>query len=410
MAKKKIRQRGARRKISGRARPSVPEDSRYDALAEKVFCPECEQAFTVGELEWNGGLKRCPKCGADMGEEAMDERAAATLRELDAAREDERAVAREVEELEASLSVKRHWWQFLSRSRLRRKLEARRARLERFREQVGGLSRGYGHLVYGRYFCSDWFLLSHVPLSRSGIGRDLDYRLRPQVSDGTDAPEFFLSPSRPNRSIGRGIAAEFEFFEFARKASANPDSPLCDARILPDLYLPHVGRGGRTITSQVDCVVLTRSCAFVVEVKSWHSEISAASPFEAVEVKRAGEAERTDAPLYQNSQHALAFDDCCDAYPFERIYELTVFVNPVSFESDGAEFADNVLVSALPDCSGTLLAAMEEVVQGEENLMTQGDLEDLAHSLHDRYCDRYQMLGVIHTHRVRREHAGAKAS
>ncbi|MCL1879195.1 MAG: NERD domain-containing protein [Actinomycetia bacterium] len=79
--------------------------------------------------------------------------------------------------------------------------------------------------------------------------------------------EFRLN-ARDKTSIG--IVGEFMVFEEIRKAASNASSSLHEAYVLPNLYVLKNQQAkdlDGSFWCQIDCVVFTRQCAFVVEVK-----------------------------------------------------------------------------------------------------------------------------------------------
>ena len=104
--------------------------------------------------------------------------------------------------------------------------------------------------------------------------------------------------------------------------------------------------------------------------------------------------------MSQNSRHAIAFNELIPQFPFERVYEQVVFVEPLSFDSDADEFVDNVNVSCLDETSRFLLPILHACSE-LSSVITQEEVEQLGETLVSQYGDLNQKRSIIHANRIR---------
>ena len=105
--------------------------------------------------------------------------------------------------------------------------------------------------------------------------------------------------------------------------------------------------------------------------------------------------------LNQNSTHAVAFDEVCGTYPFERIYEQVVYVGTDSFTADCREFVDNVNVSWVGRGTAEFADIIERECETLDDIATQGEIDALGESLVQSYGDLNQKRGQLHAERLR---------
>ena len=200
---------------------------------------------------------------------------------------------------------------------------------------------------------------------------------------------------------------EFEAFEALQERVEDLSSPLHGARLLPNLYMPCKldGRHPGRLWDQIDLVVAAKSCAFVVEVKRRSASVRMSVPFDTVFVG-GGEAdgrpfEDAGWMLDQNATHAMAFSDAVKEYPYERVYEVLLFVRPRSFETDAEGFSGNIFVGCASEFTRDLEKAMGAVMRDEQPKMSQEELERFTDERIARYGDLNQMRCAIHVRRIR---------
>lgn len=384
-------------------RRRVPEPILPSQLPVKMataVCPHCEERFDTADVVGGWLARRCPLCGGSLHRSCCDEAALRCLRILQEAKEDLAGKQREVAEARKRIDSHRRWWQAPYRWYWGRK----RAKAEGARElAAGALQKArvrYDDARHARFHVSEWYLCTHTPLVKSLDGKT-SYRLIPSYDrEG----RFFLNGV--GSAFAGGLAAEFGAFEALQEQVEDPASPLHGARLLPNLYLPRQLSGAalERLWDQVDLVVATESCAFVVEIKKRRASVRAEAPFDTVLVGdgKAGKRLFEDAGwmLDQNAAHAVAFDAAVAEYPYESIYEVLLFVRPDSFESDAEGFSGNIFVGCVPEFTQGLVDAMGVVAQAEKPKMAREELDRLADDLLARYGDLNQMRGDIHVKRI----------
>lgn len=366
-------------------------------------CPHCGGFFHVRAI--NGGFlaRMCPLCGGSLSEELYDAEARRAKEAHLTASELRDEVRAKLRELEDNLRSSQKWWQFLRRRKAKRGIAAVRPVFEERQKAVKSALVHFKAIKDSRYHCGEWYLSTHVPLVNAEGPKESRYRLH----TGYDGPNGSFTIDHPTSVRGRGIIGEFVAFEAFREEICKEGSPLKGARLLPNLYIPkQVGLRGNAHWEQVDLVLATRSCAFVIEVKKRYADISTKVPFEQIKSNAPGPRGEGEPlrdfswPLEQNSQHALAFADACDAYDFERVFELVLFVNPRSFKTDATCFYDHVLVSALPDKRKALLSAIALATTSHEDVMSQSELDAMADRMINAYGDLNQQRGNLHISHV----------
>lgn len=267
-------------------------------------------------------------------------------------------------------------------------------------------------LALSRYYTSEWFQRTHVPLVRTVVA---PYKIN--VAYGKDG----IWHINQTDKFTSGIVAEYLVFQELLRCVRNPASQLYAAQIVPNIYLPHQpkGRKAEKLWSQLDCVLLTRQAAFVLEVKRRHKRIVAPGNFEEIwstiddslvdsliDGSLGCLPEMTDFTdesfaLVQNSRHAVAFDEACDDYPFECIYEQVVFVGTKSFYADSIDFIDNINVASLGRGELTFSEIIEKKCTNADEIISQQKLDKLGESLVSTYGDLNQKRGQLHAQRIK---------
>lgn len=201
----------------------------------------------------------------------------------------------------------------------------------------------------------------------------------------------------------------------------DPESALHGAQLVPNIYLPseQKGRKAGKLWSQIDCVLLTRKAAFVIESKRRRRRIVAPGRFEEIWSTNDGELvaaynigamegtfeeagfDDESFALNQNSTHAVAFDEACREYPFERVFEQVVYVGTDSFTTDCREFVDNVNVSWVGHGAAEFADIIEDECEKLDEFISQSDMDALGESMVQTYGDLNQKRGQLHAERLR---------
>jgi len=395
---------------------TVPDDQ---LVLPEVTCPHCKDDFNIEELQGEWLQRRCPKCATLINEKTCDDQAqdtTSTIVGLYYTRGDLQEPLRQQTRKMASLN---RWWQKpyrailrIKQSRLEKKLEPQISAVDNSLTENRKLLEKQ---AWNRYYLSEWFLNTHFLPDDDVNNADKTYSMMPVYVINNEKAEFQLIASDMESS---GLVGEFMVFEELRNTVSNPMSALFEARILPNLYILKPGKPEESNGSfwhQIDCIVLTRQCAFIIETKRWKSRIKTDRFFKHVYSSRHDidsdntEIARDETPyedsssiLSQNSAHTLGFFDVCKHYHFERLFEMTIFVDPVTFSSAGNDFVDNIYVGQFKRNKSSFTECMERVCLSLKPVVTAPALAKLAADLLNRYGDLNQRTGSIHTERINR--------
>ena len=392
------------------------------AVDPEVICPHCFEAFAVSDMPVEGLDGTCPHCGGRLADgdfdRARDEvpaRAAELAARLEAFHASRDGLALRQFKTRWGLVKRFYAWRI-------RRLNEENAALVADEAQARRRAQLVARLPESRYYTSRWFLQTGRPLSREARGPLSAYTLVPRyLDDGT-----FALWKRGKGSEGWGILGEWQVFERLRHAREDGALPVGTC-ILPNLYLSNrssdemsTGASGswsgsrfsglrtlgdiRPLFSQIDCMVLTAHAVYLIEVKNNHSAISVAADGAATASRGARAPMSLWRDAKQCSDHASAFATCFPDIPFERIYELTVYTNAMSFSTEMAGFVDNAYVGACADGPGdfaALIGREERRLQDRGPLFDGDELQAFARHLMDTASDRDGRKEYLHLERLR---------
>lgn len=412
MAKKKKSNTGAAkpRKVPVPRTPELPSNT------PQVSCHACNESIDDVRTLFAPPFRNrvCPHCGASLTEEAFDEAFREICEEQAAGDAALRRVKRSrdrvfpiIKWMRSSRVVRRAPKPIRKyvKKVLKAKDDKMNSRIASARAVVTDIGLRSRCMRVSRYYSSLWYLSSGIPLEADTSW--LSYSLSLRYAAFESHCVFSLMGSSGSAEAA-SIAGEHEVFELLRKRTLVPDSPLFNARILPNLYLPkergHVAAG--SFWNQIDCLVLTRSCAFVIEVKRRCADVRTCRPFDHIWSNSPGkkydkEEDLTlwDDPLGQNAKHAKLFNSLCGEYPYERIYEAVVIVGSHSFKSDCDQFVGNVYVGSM-NRSKRLVGTFEDAIRENDPIMTDEEVDALADAYIDKYADRELKRWAIHVARI----------
>lgn len=279
-------------------------------------------------------------------------------------------------------------------------------------------------IAHYHYYVSEWYQRTHFPLERKVVD---PFRVTPSyLANGA-----WYMPLGDNKTIG--TLSEIKVFDALIKAVQDPTSPLYRAQIVPNVYLPKPNEkihGYGSFWSQIDCIVFTRKAAFVLEVKHRWKHVVAfnndpakiysvacedmpkdleypttSSCPQRDSLKKMGFTNEDDFAIDQNETHTLAFTDTCKLYPYEKIYEQTIFVNPLSFRTDSKKFHNNINVSCVDNDEPDFLEPIYDVLNNLPDMQTQEEIEKYAEDFLQKYGDLNQERGFIHKQRLKNKRA-----
>ncbi len=270
--------------------------------------------------------------------------------------------------------------------------------------QANEASARLASLARDGYYASVWHCRTRIPLHDSGkTSLEAKYSTsnRLLLTTKTDSLDYF------------GTIGEFSVFSALQEQTKIVDSPLYGCILVPNLYIPipeNQRRDGMSYWRQIDLVILAPECACVVEVKHWATNVFVdfkTGDIFATRAAKSGTGKRKpiekDGKRYffrgtldQNSTHAEAFDAVCPDYPFDRIFEATVFSGCHKFKSSFKGFDDNVYAGAFDAERRGLIEAFGSVRKNLDPRLSQDRLAELAESLLERFGDLNQKRGPIH--------------
>lgn len=394
---------------------------RVDAL---VTCPYCVRAFRLSEAKYFDSRTVCPLCKQVIETRDYDRR----LKEIklespslieagDSAlkRRDKLAVA----QFKSRFDLIKRWYGW----RIRR-LNERNAALFMAADEARRKMNMVPTFAYSRYYTSIWFALTAKPLEREAEGPLVKYRMRSSYSK---EGEYSLCVSDRLDSMAHGIRAEWLVFnELLSKISES--EILEKARLCPNLFISNESanemdrgtsgswsgsrygsirvRGNlKPLFSQVDCLLITKWAVYVIEVKSRHGHIRVdSSGHVSTLAKRGGGAQRDlSGDVRQCANHASAFATAFPDVPFDRIFELTVYVEPLSFESECFEVDENAFVCSCGSGVNEVTDVIEAIdykLHDKETLFTQKELYRFSGKIMESYGDPNGRKEYIHLERL----------
>lgn len=390
-----------------RPEPDIPQEP---PLIINCLCPHCNASFTQEKLAGSYLNRRCPVCNQVIEPGHFDQQVKQVkdkIRNYEIAKDTP-------QKREAKYAKLSHVTRFFLLRPLHKYFEKKRNKaadqIAELTSHQKVLQRRITSLALMRYYTSEWYVRTGQPLTRKVIA---PFQLVPYY----DKNDVWKLP-RGKKALS-GMTAEFAVFEALLKRVTDQSSEIFyHAQLVPNIYLPrHSKRGvqqGR-FWDQIDLVLLTRYAAFVIEVKRRYKDIKVNAPYREILSKEptvwdeGSEVDISDAEivwdtketaaLTQNSYHALAVNDVIGLFPFERIYEQVVFVEPYSFVCNSSEFVDNVNVSAITT-KPLFIRPIEKACRELEPIATQEQIDQLGEELVSTYGDINQKRAMIHIHRI----------
>ena len=367
----------------------------------RVVCPGCGAKVVLASLASDSRPFSCPSCGGMLSEATYD----ACARELAAQNDEAKAVDDAAKVLEGQLEQAG----LVRKLYLKARLALGRRRVEEARERYAQGRALCFRLAQCRYYVSQWFRATGTRLESApdvkGEGR---YALKARYEGGS----FSVAPA-DTRALSRGVVGEWALFEALRARARDTSSPLFGAQLAANLFLPVASRSLprrsgvlAPLWRQVDAVLFSEVGAFVFEAKSKRAAVRVTKNFGDIDLRDRKDKHRSELwALKQCAMHADSLEEVADDLTLDDIYEVTVFVEPLSFESAEVGFsADNVFVGAL-DCEGVedFAAAIErkvaELRERGVSVMSAEHCEELARDLTLRYGDLGR--GKMHRHIAR---------
>lgn len=367
----------------------------------KVVCPGCGAKVVLASLAGDDRVFRCSACDCELSEAVYDARAREFAAQNDAAK----AIIDAAKDLEGQLGQAG----FVRRLYLKARLALGRRRVEDARERYAQGRALCFRLAQCRYYVSQWFRATGTRLESAPDARGEErYALKAHY----EGDAFSAAPA-DTRALSRGVVGEWALFEALRARTRDASSPLFGAQLAANLFLPVASRSLprrsgvlAPLWRQVDAVLFSEAGAFVFEAKSKRAAVRVTKNFGDIDLRdRKGKHRSELWALKQYAMHADSLEEVADGLTLDDIYEVTVFVEPLSFESAEAGFSTgNVFVGAL-DCEGVedFVAAIErkvaELRERGVSVVSAERCEEVARDLTLRYGDLGR--GKMHRHIAR---------
>lgn len=380
-----------------------------------VPCLKCGIPFMASNRLGSFGKRYCSSCGARVTEGRFRARAMKAISDKRKRQEQIDAIDGELAQAQRRVDRFSVWYlrplRPFARRRQRRVEERLAPQKKAVQDAIAALEQDIARYERSGYYLSEWFLNTHYLLEEDG-GLPLEVHYSPSGE---------LRLEVKGKAVdAAGLPAEYRTFNCFLTERDEESSPLHGCRPVPNLFIPIPAdkRRGRALWSQIDLVILTRSCVFVVEVKNWRNDIYVERETGQIYVTRGagggGQEKEIDGMMYcrakstldQNSDHALWFHEMFDAYPFDRVYEVTAFYRPESFGSDFDGFDNNIFAGTLGgvrERQGNGETAGHDVVEVMRRetarlkpLFKQKEVERMADTLLRKYGDLNQKRRIMH--------------
>lgn len=396
-----------------------------------VVCPHCLELFTLSTAALSGWRTVCPHCEMIIVPGDYDERRAEISKDASVASKAaspilscRNRIAAKHFKTRFSLLKRRHAW------RIRRINENNWEVLEAWdkaRHELAAAER----FAHSRYYTSSWFQLTGKPLERGEVGPLAPYRL---ISQYAKKDRYQLKASKKNNRVGRGLQAEW-FVYSTLDERAHAEGLLQGARVCPNLYIGNgsadelqQGSSGswsgsrfgylrtrgalKPLFSQIDCAVITEYAVYIIEVKSCYAHVAVDANGNVLSyagtedsVDRNKNPWNCNGDVRQCARHASAFATRYPQIPFERIFEIVVYVDPFSMANERPWMVDNACVAAL-GCKGEsfieVIEDTERSLQGLSPLFSKGELDRFSDCLIRESGDPNGRKEFLHLERLQK--------
>ncbi len=396
-----------------------------------VVCPHCLGAFVLSTAMLSGWRTVCPHCGMVIAPGDYDERRAEISKNASAASGAASPILSRRNRIAAKhfktrFSLLKHWYAW----RIRRINEDNQEVLVAWDKAKRQLSAAE-QFAFSRYYTSSWFQLTGKPLERGEIDPLEPYRL---MSRYGEEGQYRLKAAKGKNRVGRGLQAEW-FVYSTLDERVHAEGALRGARVCPNLYIGNgsadelqQGSSGswsgsrfgylrtrgtlRPLFSQIDCAVLTEHAVYILEVKSCYAHVAVDANGNVLSyagtkdlVDRNKSSRNRNGDVRQCARHASAFATRYPQIPFERIFEIVVYVDPFSMANERPWMIDNACVATL-GCEGEsfidVIEDMERSLQGLSPLFSKDELDRFSDCLVGESGDPNGRKEFLHLERLRK--------
>ena len=401
-------------RVGRRNRKRVPEprlDSEATFKMPSIVCPFCNNHFEVDKLIGEIGQRVCPFCEEEITPEYYDSCAPDVFNEKIELETEKKALRSRISALENKCNQYRSWWQrpimCFYKLKLKRAHRVLDPQMKRLKNRIKSRKQKLNCLARNSYYVSEWFLNTHFLLETNGeklinanYNRDCQF-------------ELWCS----NKFIDAGgFIGEYKVFNIYLEECLDDRSPLFGSRLIPNIYVPRSNKGEfeNSFWAQIDLILLTKSCAFVVEVKNWRTDVYV--DLDSGDIFTTSKRNSLDGSfmfhdetyylsrlsLDQNSNHASWFYDNFKGYPFDRIFEMTLFFNPKSFEATSKYFLNNRFACSVNNENSEALRVMVEASSNLNKIFDKEHVDQMADKILNKFGDLNQKRARIHKNKVER--------
>ena len=261
-----------------RPQPIIPQEP---PLIINCLCPHCNASFMPDQLGGTYLHRTCPKCGDSISPSQYDAQVKDILAESIEWQAQLSELLPKQERYQSAIRATSFWLLRPIGYFFKRKLRRIQPQVEKLEAVEKTLPARLDALARMRYYTSDWYLRTRIPLQRTVVE---PFRILPHYDR---IGNWFAKPKGP---LAAGISAEITVGQKLLERVTNPESVLYKAQVVPNVYLPKPNQErSASPWAQTDCLLLTRQGAFVLEIKCHSEHIVVAPRHKAVYATRSEE-------------------------------------------------------------------------------------------------------------------------
>ncbi len=375
-------------------------------------CPICKERFLPDEMGGEYLDRKCPVCSSTITIDQYDEIVIEILEKRKMLRLQLEALSADMRLINHALDLTKPR-EILALSGLRERKAVVSAKMNAFNTEISAMNHELDTIATDRYYISEWFLRTRIKLDhRTAMTR---LNIKPHYSSkGTWC-------FKCNNASEAGIAAELYVAELLFQHAKDPSSPLFKAQIFPNIYIPRKRNHKKaSLWVQIDCLVITRSCIFVLEIKrhnrhiiipdtsSYISIYSSKKPNVSIEYlstlpqidksqfRKLGISNRESESIKQNEFHADSLKELCPMFDSKDIFRQIIYVKPKSFTSHIHGFIEGVCVDYAYYDEPHFLKTIETQCSKMSTKYSQQQIDDIAEKIIAPNCDLDHQRETLH--------------
>lgn len=381
-------------------------------LVVNCLCPHCNASFMHDQIKGCYLHRTCPKCDEEISTRDYDAKAKACLAERGKLSDQIGEHNKRVEKYDKAIGWSTRWHLRPIRAIFERLRTGKSTAKESCESRFTALGKQLSSIANMRYYTSEPFIRTHTPLERKVVN---PFHMRPYYDQEGN---WRLKQTSAEEA---GLAAEIFITQKLFEKAADPASPLFKAQVLPNIYVPKDRNSNESSHwAQIDCVLLTRQCALVIETKRHSAHIVVPIELHGVEIfstrsgdmieafrkqygpwtsqtlEELGLETKESIALSQSEYHASLFSDVCPEYPYEEVFEQIVYARPKSFFNPINGFTDNLNISCANYDTQPCIEAIEGLCEMLPEAISQDKLDELGERILNQYGDLNQKRGLLH--------------